>query len=255
MFGLFNSNYEPLDYDTRKWYEYHFKWLTKEFKDFKHEERQVYVPSEQDFPVHWDHSEESAWAVLTIIAGSLKIALTDLQLDFFTTGLTEINMGGSTLFLENDKQKPAAAGLFLNKLSNEKYTIAVDRKLLAEPENLVATLVHELCHVKLLGEGRILLNDELLTDLAAAFFGFGVFNANTSFQFYTQTDRWGYRSIGYMKPPEWGYALALSAFYRKEEKPDWRKYLSAVVKKDFDRSLKYIYKNRDDIFRLDDWRL
>jgi hypothetical protein len=252
MLGLFNRKpYEPLDYDTRKWYEEKFLWLAQQFKKPRHQDRKIYTPTEIDFPIKWDKSEDAALQAIQIISNSLQINTNELKVEFFDTGMTEFNMGGSTLFLENDKANPSAAGMYFDKLKNGTYTIALQKKLLEQPDHLISIIAHELCHVKLLGERKIIFNDEHLTDLATVTFGFGIFNANSSFNFYTQSDRWGYQMTGYMKAPEWAYALALSAFYRKEENPEWKKYLNTTIKKDFERALKYMIHHEDDIFKFD----
>lgn len=51
---------------------------------------------------------------------------------------------------------------------------------LDEPEHMIATLAHEIAHIKLLGENRMEENDEIMTDLKTLFFGLGVFNANAA---------------------------------------------------------------------------
>ena len=77
------------------------------------------------------------------------------------------------------------------------------------------------------------------------------FNANAAFQFYNQTDRWGYRNLGYLDIEEWAYGLALFAFIRYEDNPDWKKYLSRTIKSDFNKCLQYLLKNEKDIFRFE----
>jgi hypothetical protein len=251
MFGLFdNKPYEPLDHDTRKWYENNFLWLNQEFNP-KHEDRKIYTPTQNDFPIKWDKSENTAFSTVKFVAESLQINPDELDIAFFASGINEINMGGSTLFFADDKKNPMASGLYYDKDEKGKYTIGLDRKLLDRPVDLISTVAHELCHVKLLGEQKIDQNDEHLTDLATVIFGYGVFNANASFNFFTEPDRWGYQSAGYMKAPEWSYALALSAFYRKEDNPEWKSYLNLTIKKDFERSMKYIKANEKQIFNFD----
>jgi hypothetical protein len=101
--------------------------------------------------------------------------------------------------------------LYHNEKVDGKYSISLDEALLEKPESLIATIAHELSHVKLLGEKKLEQNDEMLTDFTTVFFGLGIFNANCAFQFYKQNDRWGYSNLGYLKIEEWAYALALFA--------------------------------------------
>ncbi len=250
MFGLFDKKpYEPLDRDTRKWYENNSLWLNSEFLP-KHEDRKIFTPTDIDFPVLWDRSKNAAIHALHIIAEGMQIEESELELDFFQTGLREINSGAG-IFLENDKENPTPIGLYYDKNDQGKYVISIDEKLLDNPNDLISTLAHELSHVKLLGEKGMEINDEHLTDLATVSFGFGIFNANASHHFYSEHDRWGYNSSGYMKPLEWAYALALSAFYRNEDNPDWKQYLNPSIKKDFERAIKFMLENEADIFNFD----
>ena len=112
----------------------------------------------------------------------------------------------------------------------------------------MATLAHEFSHIKLLGERRIAENDEMLTDLSTVVFGLGIFNANSCFKQFKLFNAWGHNSIGYMKQQEWGYALALYAYFREEENPEWVKYINANIKSDFKKSQAYILSNSDKVF-------
>lgn len=105
---------------------------------------------------------------------------------------------------------------------------------------MVATLAHELSHIKLLGEERLLENDEQVTDLNTIIFGLGIFNANAAFASYQDFRSQGWRKLGYLTQMDWGYALALFAQLRGENDPDWTKHLCKNVKSDFAKSYRYL---------------
>lgn len=157
-------------------------------------------------------------------------------------------MGTSVIFMEHDPENAIPAGTYEPSTEDGKYIISLQEETLKEPEILISTLAHEIAHVKLLGEQRMEENDELLTDFCSAFFGFGVLSANTAFQFIRQTDRWGYQAFGYTLLEEWGYALALLAFVREEDNPEWASYLNETVRHDFQKSLDYMIEHEDEIF-------
>ncbi len=161
-------------------------------------------------------------------------------------------MGTSTIFIETDPNRPDAAGLYHHEKTNGKYHISLDEALLQKPENLIATIAHELAHVKLLGENKLDENDEMLTDFATVFFGLGIFNANTAFQFYNNGDQWGYSNLGYLKLDDWAYALALLAFIRHEDEPTCKQHLSKSIKNDFEKCLRYMITNEEEIFKFDE---
>ncbi len=254
MFNFLKSNkkYEPLDKYLRKYFENNLLWLMQEFPEPKIKERKILTPTIQDFPIDWNNSQNYAFDILKIICGNMQIDYNEIELDFYDNGIKEINMGTSVIFLESDPQNPEAAGLYHNEKVDDKFRISLDRALIKNPDNLIATIAHELAHVKLLGEKKMDQNDEKLTDFTTVFFGLGIFNANTAFQFYKQTDRWGYSNLGYLKIDEWAYALALFAFIRYEDEPQWKQYLSKTIKNDFEKCLRYMIDNEEDIFKFDE---
>lgn len=253
MFNFLKSNkkYEPLDYELRKYFENNLLWLIQEFPEIKIEERKVLLPTQKDFPIKWNKNETNAIEALKIICNNMQINPNKVEIDFFDNGLKEINMGTSVIFIETDPETPEPAGLYHNGKVGGKFNISLDETLLERPEALIATIAHELSHVKLLGEKALEDNDEMLTDFTTVFFGLGIFNANAAFQFFQQTDRWGYNKLGYLKIEEWAYALALFAFVRHEDNPNWKNHLNSTVKKDFEKCLRYMIKNEDEIFKFD----
>ena len=247
-----NKKYEPLDKELRKCFEYNLLWLMQAFPDTKIEERKILTPTPSDFPIKWNRSRENAIEALNVICNNMNLDPNEIELDFYNNGLKEFNMGTSVIFLESDPENPDAAGLYHHEKVDGKYSISLDEALLEKPESLIATIAHELSHVKLLGEKKLEQNDEMLTDFTTVFFGLGIFNANCAFQFYKQNDRWGYSNLGYLKIEEWAYALALFAFIRHEDEPQWKAFLSKTIKSDFEKCLSYMIENEEEIFKFDD---
>jgi hypothetical protein len=52
-----------------------------------------------------------------------------------------------------------------------------------------------------------------------------------------------------MTQMEWGYALSLFAYIRKEQQPPWADYLCKNVKADFKQGQYFISANEDMIFQ------
>lgn len=255
MFGLFkksNDSFEPLNYESRKYFENNLLCLHQDFPEPSIDKRKVFTPTIEDFPISWNGSEDNAHAAIKIIAENMQIRYDELDINFYDNGIKEINMGMSSIFIESDPENPEAAGLYHGMNDNNQFAVSFDKALLNNPDNLIATIAHELAHVKLLGHRKLDFNDENLTDMTTVFYGFGIFNANTSFQFQQSSDRWSYSTTGYLKQEEWAYVLALFAFIRYEENPNWAKFLNKTIKKDFEKSLKYMHRNENEIFRIDD---
>src|SRR5690554_1941141 len=184
MFNFLKSNkkYEPLDKELRKYFENNFLWLMQEFPEPKIEERRILTPTISDFPIQWNKSKDNAIEALKIICSNMYLDPNEIKVDYYDNGLKEINMGTSVIFLESDPENPEAAGLYHHEKVDGKYSISLDEALLERPDSLIATIAHELSHVKLLGEKKLDQNDEMLTDFTTVFFGLGIFNANCSFQ-------------------------------------------------------------------------
>jgi hypothetical protein len=133
------------------------------------------------------------------------------------------------------------------QVKNGRPFIWLDPDLASELRYLVAVMAHEMCHVKLLGEGRIdpdRKDQERLTDLLTVYFGFGIFSTNAAFEYEEADRRWkahpiGYldeyslnaarsgtaRRLGYLDEPEFGYAMACYAWLRGEPDPAWARHL------------------------------
>ena len=227
-------------------------WFEQTFPERPVERIKVMIPDQREFGVSWDNSEDCGRKVFAHVARDYGIDLSLLTLDFFDNPVQEFGSGESVIFLKPDPETPEATGLYFPKDDSGRFTIAIDRENLSNPINFIGTIAHELAHVKLLGEERIEQNDEMLTDLLTVFMGYGIFTANSAFEFYTRTDRWGYQSRGYLKIEEWGYALAVLAYLRNEEAPDWSTHLNVRIRPEFKKSLRYMHAFPDELFRLDE---
>lgn len=226
----------PVHQQTRVWLENSFLTLLNIFGEQVTLQRKVLTPEHTDFPINFDGSERAAAETLMIVATQMDISPENITLDFYDENLRRITDG-------------TPDGMYWGKGTSDKFEISIARALLDEPEEMIATLAHELAHVKLLGEEKMSENDELITDLATIFFGLGVFNANTAFQTFNDAKKFGWSRSGYLSQMEWGYGLALFAYIRQEFEPDWADYLCTNVKGDFFRGLRFITDNEDLIFK------
>lgn len=254
MFGLFSkkqNNDCPIDLEMRLWMENAFLWLAGQFGQDNIATKPMLLPTPENFPIRYDGSKGSLIKTAEIIAKQMEIDINEVSLDIYEQNIQEFSGNfGYRIWTEIDKDsdEKLSAGLYFDKNEQDKYDIFIEKKNLSDPENLAATLAHELAHIKLLGEKRLEFNDESLTDLTPVVFGLGIFNANSSFKEHKSFDSYGHNSIGYLKQREWGYALALYSFYRQEENPDWIKFLTPNIKSDFRKSMDFIYANTDKVF-------
>jgi hypothetical protein len=236
----------PVNGETREWLEGCFVWFIKTFRLEKIKKIKVLTPSPADFPIKYNGQNESAIDTMKIVANQMEINPDDIMLDIYTEGQTELDSGGvfeNRIFLQSVEGEKYSGGLYFGKQEDNKYHIALEKEKLNDPIAIVATLAHELAHVKLLGEKRIEKNNEDLTNLLTIIFGLGIFNANVSFQTKSGFGSWGWSKSGYLSQMEWGYSLALFAYIRGEKKPDWVTFLSTNIKSDFEKSIDFIHNN------------
>jgi hypothetical protein len=167
--------------------------------------------------------------------------------DRFEPQVREVMLSLDRAHGERGERKDGAKAVGHYQVKDGVPFVWLDRKLASDLVYLVAVMAHELCHVRLLGEGRIdpdRKDQERLTDLLTVFFGFGIFTTNVALEFAEADRRWkahpigyldeyrlnaarnnGVRCLGYLDEPEFGYALACYAWLRGEAYPAWAKHL------------------------------
>ncbi len=246
MFSFFKKKPAlcPVDQETHEWMGQAFSWLWDEFGNETVLGKDILLPDFEHFPIVYNGEEQAAFDSLDIVARQMEVDPHEIQLDFYLEGISEVGaggIGGSKFFVNSEKDAKKSSGLYHGKQEDGKYHISLEKKNLTDPVFLVATLAHEIAHIKLLGEEWLNKNNESLTDLTTIIFGLGIFNANASFRFSTGFDQWGYRKIGYLTQIEWGYALALYSFLmRNEPDPKWINLLSETVRGNFRRGVLYM---------------
>jgi hypothetical protein len=133
-------------------------------------------------PRKWDRSQAAGADLLQRLCTFMLLDPSRLELSFYshreTHNLESAHAGESS--------RSGPAGLFIHPKDRQKLVIALEDSGLDNPATLTATICHELGHVHLLADHRILPDtpdSEPLTDLLTVFFGAGIFNANAVFQF------------------------------------------------------------------------
>ena len=98
--------------------------------------------------------------------------------------------------------------------------------------------------------------EEYAVDLATAFLGFGIFGANTAFQFQQFSDigsgsqGWSSSRVGYLTETEWAFALAVFLSLRGEPKEVADKWLKPGPAKLLAKSMAYLAANPDRLAEL-----
>lgn len=254
--GLFSKIFKssapkcPITEDIRVWMENSFLWLMTQFGQHSIINSHTLTPEPSSFPFAFTGTEEDVFNLVKALCPLMNIDPQSIDIEFYADHIIEYNnQPGFQLSSQQEENEGASAGLYAGKKENGKFLIAIEKEQLKDTEKLVATLAHELAHIKILGEGHLKINDEYLTDLVTVFFGIGIFTANSSFRFYSQQEKWGYSKQGYLLQQEWGYALALYAYIKQERTPAWINFLTPNIKSDFLRSELFIYTNEDVVLK------
>lgn len=205
-------------------------------------------PSQTDFPPSGKKQIEHAEFVFKQVAFWLGVDSDDFEITLQDEDVDP--MVGPLAVVANVPNTPLGT---YQLDGNRKHIITLNPSNLKDLEQLIATIAHEICHPILLTFPKAPPGgpeaEEYATDLAVAFFGFGVFGGNSAFvhnQFNdnaTGTQGWSISRSGYLTQNEWGYALALRHLLTEEPDESWLGYLVEGPMINFQKNLKYLKKN------------
>lgn len=228
----------PVDADTKQWIDARASWLVSQFSMERIRSCPVVLPTVEFFPGEFRGDEEDARALLDRICGFLALEPDQIDMHLYDDSARSRN---EVLGVHGSDE---TLGLYVE--DEGRFHILVEWNLLESPLDLSATMAHELCHIHLLGHGRVTEDDddhELLTDLTTVFLGMGVITANSALHEQNWSsgnmEGWQISRRGYMTMQMYGYALALFSRTRDEYKPAWPKHLRPDVLHYFRKSLRY----------------
>ena len=233
--GLFRAE-PPVAPREQQWIERCMTWFRDQFGT-AHLRRPIILPTDEFFPGPHDTSTEAIRAIVEQLCGYADVDPATLTLEFF----------GDTV----EKDLARSAGLTMRSQGvaghyrrvDGRAVIGIDRTLAATPDRLIATISHELGHVRLLGDGHITpdrADHEPLTDLVTIYLGLGIFTANARFDFRQDNSRQSTSNLGYLTEPMFGYGLACHAWLRNEPNPDWLRYVDTNPRTYAKRGLRYL---------------
>jgi hypothetical protein len=245
MFGWFAPKC-PISTREKTWTESRMCWLAERFGIHRLLKADVLVPTAESFPLPYSGSDEDARRVLDWLCDVMGVKRDRVRLEVCADNRPALPVGESA----------GAVGQY--EYGERQAVIRVVVSQLDDPQKLAATLAHELAHELLIG-GGLLTTDvpdhEDLTDLLPVFLGAGVFAANTTLEEqYKDTGTWGSWRIGkqgYLPARIFGYAFALFAWVRGEERPTWADHLRLDAADPFWKGLRYLCRTNDSLFHPD----
>jgi len=238
----------PLSDQRRVWLDEAFSFLLNEFGKDKVVAKKVMLPTHECFPYKITQVHKYSDRVAKLMG----IEPVDIILEFYGSVGKKIDVSETAFSATSSESTNEPAGLYFGKDENGKYHVSISSGSCSSAEKLIPTLAHEFGHIKLLGDDKLKIDNEDLTDMVPLFFGLGVFSANSTFNFVTGKGGWAYSTLGYLSQMDWGYLLALYAFVRDEHETQtpWFKFLNINTKKDFKLSLAFIQDHKENIFPL-----
>jgi len=241
MFGIFESK-PILSAEDTEFQIATFKWLLKHFggADF-YQDAKLVLPTQEFFPSKVNSIEQAANETFLAVKQYAGMEDWPCKLEAQEDDI-EVRVS-PTIAVQNVPQNPL--GTFEVKESAE-IVITYSPTAAKNPAQLVATFAHELAHYLTAACSEEPPggwdNWEFATDIAATFLGFGIFMANSAFNFqqFAEVDSqgWSYSRNGYLSEAEHVYALAI--FLRLKNipfdtaathlKPSLRKVLKKAIK-------------------------
>lgn len=249
MFGWFSSE-APVPPDARAWIERRSRWLVGTFGEETLREMPIVLPTREFFADSLDGSPDAAFSMFARVCRSMGADPTGVRIEL-AASRSHGDLFGA-MGLEGGWADHAVAGTYEGGAAR----IRVDRKQLSDPVALAATLAHEVAHLRLIGESRSEQgpDEEPLTDLCTVFLGMGVFGANAYFResrtHSGNAEGWEHHRLGYLSREQWGYALALHAWFRGEVRPAWERWLRPDIRGPFRRGLRYLRRHGPEPGRL-----
>jgi hypothetical protein len=232
-----------IDAETIDWVLECWEWLDEVLGPVDAEpQRQLLMPSRTEFPDTRLVGHARADHYFKLVRE--KCGMQDWPVDLKAQA-RGTDLGASIVFGGHIKAQPPLGSF---QLRRNAAVITYDPGILDQPIQLIATFAHELAHYLLKSwhcepPGGAEL-EELATDLATVHMGFGLFGANTAFEF-KQTanyDNQGWQTggAGYLGENGWCFALALFCEVLDIEASTYQDYAKSTVAAQIKKNRAYI---------------
>ncbi|MFT4560047.1 MAG: hypothetical protein ACI92S_005444, partial [Planctomycetaceae bacterium] len=248
MFGLFSPRC-PLEIGIKAWIERRFRDLAAGIGGERIRKAKILTPGDADVPQIGSGSEQDLAAMFAQVCYLMDLSHEDFQLA--TT--EDANLGG-------------ASGAYVGPgAPTELPRIILAKSLPEDPDRLLATSAYLIGHEVVRQKFPEIARSQDVSwaiDLVPACYGLGVFAANS-------LRRGGVGGCGsggcsscgpdetatkgVLTPTNYGHVLALLAWVRNEESPEWAEAVGGEVGHTMKASLKYLTKSDDCAFNKDDF--
>lgn len=250
MFGLFSPKC-PLEIGIKAWIERRFRDLAAGIGGERIRQGKILTPGDSDVPQIGSGSEQELAAFFAQVC-----YLMDMSHEDFVLQTTEdANLGG-------------ASGVYIGPQSaEERPRVVIAQSLPSDPDRLLATSAYLVGHEVIRQKFPAIARSQDVSwsiDLVSACYGLGVFSANSLRRSGVPGCGTGGCSScgpdetatkGVLTPTNYGHVLALLAWVREEESPEWAASVDREVSHTLNPSLKFLTKTSDCVFNRDDFGL
>lgn len=247
MFGVFKKK-SLLAEEDKEFQIATFVWLLRNFGgESFYNDTVLVLPNREYFPAKLENEEHAAEETFKAVRKYAGMESWPCRLEKQDEDSDPVV--SPAIVVKNAPNSPM--GTFSVDSKNE-ITITYNPALVSNPPQLVATYAHELAHY-LTGSGTEEPpggwdNWEFATDIAATFMGFGIFMANSAFNFrqYTNVDSQGWECSrnGYLTENEHIYALAIFLSLKGIPQDKAIPHLKPNLKKLLKQSIREISKEK-----------
>lgn len=246
----------PVDEETEDWIVACWRWLLDNLNGLEELRRfPLVLPNMAFFPPTRKEGHEKAQHVFQTVAELCGAGAWPFDLVSQEEGFNP-NLGPLAV-VQNVQPEPA--GTFSYR-PDKRLTVSYDPALLERPSNLIATFAHEIAHAIMLGiEQEVpggLEMEEYATDVATVFLGFGVFGANSAFEFQqfsdvgTGTQGWSVQGTGYLTEAEWAFAIAIFLSLRNESMASVAEWLKPTPGTLLKKAMRYLERHPERLSSL-----
>jgi len=238
MFGLFKKKeYKSFVNDEDKqWIEKNLMWFIETFGLDHLNNGAFYLPVIEVFPYTDLTKAEQFEKLFLQLCTYLNIDSGEILIDFFDD-IGSLEWG--TLAPQREYRTTAGRCYRVYSTKGKRFRIHIAKSQLKNYQDLISTLLHDLCRAKLLDGNYINSKDEYLesfTDLACAFFGLGIFLANSRPEYSPA----GVRKPGYLPVHFIAYANACVCYIMQDDYKRYTQYLNTDTRSLFKQNCEFL---------------
>lgn len=244
-------NHSIIDLETRQWLFDTFAWALTHFgSDMFYEHTQLVTPTDTYFPDDISNISEAEIAEKLFYQVKHHAGMDGWHCQLQPQA-PNVNPRVGYFAIQDTPLQPL--GTF-SMPTNQIKTVTYDPDLVYQPSALIATFAHELGHYLSYSAdtppgGEALY--EPATDLLAVFMGFGLFMANSAFNFQQTksafTEGWQSQAQGYLNEQSLTYALAIFCVLKNIDNKVIETHLKKSLHRYFRRAVKDVLSSHTEI--------